>query len=116
MDRRAPGGLQDHIDAMRAARAPPCERRVLDMAGDGQNNEGIGISTLRKRVDFSGITVNGGKAKSEGFEASFQLRPVESYPEAVRDPEWDAAASSDGATASVTASVASALKADGGMV
>jgi hypothetical protein len=41
------------------ARAPPCERRVLDVAGDGQNNEGIGISTLRDRVDFSGITVNG---------------------------------------------------------
>ena len=40
-------------------RAPPCERQVLDMAGDGQNNEGIGITTLRKRVDFSGITVNG---------------------------------------------------------
>jgi hypothetical protein len=40
-------------------RAPPCERRVLDMAGDGQNNEGIGITTLKARVDFSGITVNG---------------------------------------------------------
>jgi hypothetical protein len=40
-------------------RAPDCDRRVLDVAGDGQNNEGIGITTLRKRVDFSGITVNG---------------------------------------------------------
>jgi hypothetical protein len=40
-------------------RAPPCERQVLDVAGDGQNNEGIGITTLKTRVDFSGITVNG---------------------------------------------------------
>jgi hypothetical protein len=40
-------------------RAPPCERRVLDMAGDGQNNEGISVTTLRGRVDLSGITVNG---------------------------------------------------------
>jgi hypothetical protein len=41
------------------ARAPPCDRRVLDMAGDGQNNEGIGVATLRDRVDFGGLTVNG---------------------------------------------------------
>jgi hypothetical protein len=41
------------------ARAPDCDRRVLDMAGDGQSNEGIGVTTLRKRVDFSGVTVNG---------------------------------------------------------
>jgi Protein of unknown function (DUF1194) len=40
-------------------RAPPCDRRVLDVAGDGQSNEGIGITTLKARVDFSGITVNG---------------------------------------------------------
>jgi hypothetical protein len=39
-------------------RAPPCERRVLDVAGDGQNNEGISVTTLRGRVDFSGLTVN----------------------------------------------------------
>jgi Protein of unknown function (DUF1194) len=40
-------------------RAPPCDRQVLDVAGDGQSNEGIGITTLKARVDFSGITVNG---------------------------------------------------------
>lgn len=40
-------------------RAPPCARRVLDMAGDGQNNEGISITTIRARLDFSGLTVNG---------------------------------------------------------
>jgi hypothetical protein len=40
-------------------RAPDCDRRVLDVAGDGQNNQGIGISNLRDEVDFSGVTVNG---------------------------------------------------------
>jgi hypothetical protein len=40
-------------------RAPDCDRRVLDVAGDGQNNQGIGISNLREQVDFSGLTVNG---------------------------------------------------------
>lgn len=41
------------------ARAPACDRRVLDVAGDGQNNEGIGVTILRKEVDFGGLTVNG---------------------------------------------------------
>jgi hypothetical protein len=40
-------------------RAPPCDRRVLDVAGDGQNNEGISVTTLRDRMDFSWLTVNG---------------------------------------------------------
>jgi hypothetical protein len=40
-------------------RAPPCARMVLDMAGDGQGNEGIPVTTIRKRLDFSGLTVNG---------------------------------------------------------
>lgn len=41
------------------ARAPACDRQVLDMAGDGQNNDGIGIAALRRHVDFSALTVNG---------------------------------------------------------
>lgn len=41
------------------ARAPTCDRQVLDMAGDGQNNDGIGIAALRRHVDFSALTVNG---------------------------------------------------------
>jgi Protein of unknown function (DUF1194) len=40
-------------------RAPPCARRVLDVAGDGQNNAGISISSIRERLDFSAVTVNG---------------------------------------------------------
>lgn len=40
-------------------RAPPCARRVLDMAGDGQGNEGVSVTTVRSRLDMSGLTVNG---------------------------------------------------------
>lgn len=39
--------------------APACDRRVIDVAGDGQNNEGISVARTYEREDFSGITVNG---------------------------------------------------------
>lgn len=51
-------------DALRYGRvlmsaAPDCERRVIDVAGDGQNNEGISVARTYEREDFTGITVNG---------------------------------------------------------
>jgi Protein of unknown function (DUF1194) len=39
--------------------APVCDRRVIDVAGDGQNNEGISVARTYEREDFTGITVNG---------------------------------------------------------
>lgn len=39
--------------------APDCSRKVIDVAGDGQNNEGISVVRTYERVDFTGITVNG---------------------------------------------------------
>ena len=41
------------------AEAPACDRRVIDVAGDGQNNEGISVARTYEREDFTGITVNG---------------------------------------------------------
>lgn len=38
--------------------APDCERKVLDVAGDGRNNEGITVARTYEREDFTGITVN----------------------------------------------------------
>lgn len=51
-------------DALRYGRdlmagAPDCARRVIDVAGDGRNNEGISVARTYEREDFSGITVNG---------------------------------------------------------
>lgn len=40
-------------------RAPPCARQVIDMSGDGQNNEGIRPATAYKRHDWGSIIVNG---------------------------------------------------------
>jgi hypothetical protein len=39
--------------------APDCGRRVIDVAGDGRNNDGISVSRTYEREDFTGITVNG---------------------------------------------------------
>lgn len=39
--------------------APPCQRRVIDVAGDGRNNDGISVARTYEREDFTGITVNG---------------------------------------------------------
>ena len=38
--------------------APPCTRRVLDVAGDGRNNEGISVATAYARTDFGDVVVN----------------------------------------------------------
>ncbi|MCU0825925.1 MAG: DUF1194 domain-containing protein [Tabrizicola sp.] len=40
------------------AEAPPCARQVIDVAGDGRNNEGLSVSSIYRRVDFGDITVN----------------------------------------------------------
>ncbi len=40
------------------ASAPPCARRVIDVAGDGQNNEGLSVTRTYEREDFADITVN----------------------------------------------------------
>lgn len=38
--------------------APDCARKVLDVAGDGRNNEGISVARAYEREDFTDITVN----------------------------------------------------------
>lgn len=40
-------------------RAPPCNRRVLDISGDGENNEGHGPGRFRAQGLLDGITING---------------------------------------------------------
>jgi Protein of unknown function (DUF1194) len=39
--------------------APDCDRRVIDVAGDGRNNDGISVARTYEREDFTGITING---------------------------------------------------------
>ncbi len=41
------------------ARAPPCGRSVLDVSGDGENNDGAGPQEHRAQGKLAGITING---------------------------------------------------------
>jgi len=46
--------------AVRLQKAPqPCARKVVDVAGDGINNDGFGPASAYKAFDFDGVTVNG---------------------------------------------------------
>lgn len=41
------------------SRAPDCGRRVIDLSGDGANNDGAGPEQFRARGLLAGITING---------------------------------------------------------
>jgi hypothetical protein len=79
--------------------APECERRVIDVAGDGRNNDGISVARTYEREDFTGITINGlavGEHEADivqyyegelirGPGAFVELAPRQTdYPEAIR--------------------------------
>ena len=40
-------------------RAPPCDRKVIDVSGDGPNNEGFLPEHAYRHFPFAGVTVNG---------------------------------------------------------
>ena len=79
--------------------APDCERRVIDVAGDGRNNDGISVARTYEREDFTGITVNGlavGEHEADivdyyhdelirGPDAFVEVAPRQTdYPDAIR--------------------------------
>jgi len=39
--------------------APRCQRRTIDISGDGLNNDGFGPEAAYRHFDFNGVTVNG---------------------------------------------------------
>ena len=53
--------------------APACDARVIDMAGDGQNNEGFGPKTAYRAAHFSEISVNGLVVNAADFEGELGL-------------------------------------------
>lgn len=58
-----------------------CARKVIDVAGDGINNEGFGPDSAYRAFDFEGVTVNGLVIASDDTE------PVDYYREnVVRGP------------------------------
>ncbi|MEM9968832.1 MAG: DUF1194 domain-containing protein [Pseudomonadota bacterium] len=55
------------------ARAPRCLQQTLDMAGDGQNNEGFGPEAAYREFPFSNVTVNGLVVNAADFEGEVGL-------------------------------------------
>ncbi|WP_299738010.1 DUF1194 domain-containing protein [uncultured Roseobacter sp.] len=54
-------------------RAPQCLYKTLDMAGDGQNNEGFGPAAAYAEFPFEGVTVNGLVVNGADYEAETGL-------------------------------------------
>ena len=54
-------------------RAPRCLRQTIDMAGDGQNNEGFGPLIAYREFPFDGVTVNGLVVNAADFEGEVGL-------------------------------------------
>lgn len=53
--------------------APECLRKTLDMAGDGQNNDGFGPQVAYRAFPFDDITVNGLVVNGADFEGEVGL-------------------------------------------
>jgi hypothetical protein len=54
-------------------RGPRCLYRTIDMAGDGQNNEGFGPQLAYREFPFSDVTVNGLVVNAAEFASETQL-------------------------------------------
>lgn len=52
---------------------PRCAARTIDMAGDGQNNEGFGPRVAYREFPFDGVTVNGLVVNAAEFTSETQL-------------------------------------------
>lgn len=55
------------------ARSPDCLRKTLDMAGDGQSNEGFPPASAYREFPFQGVTVNGLVVNAADFEGEVGL-------------------------------------------
>lgn len=55
------------------ASAPQCLTKTLDMAGDGQNNEGFPPAAAYAEFPFAGVTVNGLVVNAADYEAEVSL-------------------------------------------
>lgn len=54
-------------------RAPGCLFRTLDIAGDGENNEGFPPAAAYRAFPFNGVTVNGLVVNGADYEAEVSL-------------------------------------------
>ncbi|MEM7496963.1 MAG: DUF1194 domain-containing protein [Pseudomonadota bacterium] len=80
------GAALGHAATLLRAATPGCARRVVDVAGDGENNHGFEPRHAYNAFDFRGVTVNGLVVASD--EAGKGIAAIDYYAnEVIRGPE-----------------------------
>ena len=73
------GAIDFSIARLKAAPFRPL-RRVIDISGDGPNNEGITVTTARDRALATGVTINGLPIiLNRNWNSSFDIDNLDSY-------------------------------------
>lgn len=56
------------------------DRRVIDISGDGPNNQGVAVTTLRDMAVAAGVTINGLPLMTDsGFGSQFNIPDLDRY-------------------------------------
>ncbi|MEM9764844.1 MAG: DUF1194 domain-containing protein [Pseudomonadota bacterium] len=80
------GAALGHAATLLRSSAQGCARRVIDVAGDGENNHGFEPRHAYNAFDFQGVTVNGLVVASD--EAGKGIAAIDYYTqEVIRGPE-----------------------------
>jgi hypothetical protein len=71
-------GAIDHAVAL-LGQAPPADRRVIDISGDGPNNMGGPVLEARARASAAGIEINGLPLMLKAYDATFSIPELDIY-------------------------------------
>lgn len=63
-------GAALHFAARAFADAPRCERRLIDVSGDGPGNTGVPPHQVRQSGELAGITINGLVIRNPGLDSA----------------------------------------------
>lgn len=73
------GAIDHSMELLRAAKLSPL-RRVIDISGDGPNNEGGPVTVSRARALGAGVTINGLPIiLKRGFNSAFDIDKLDEY-------------------------------------
>lgn len=73
------GAIDISMERLRAAKLRPL-RRVIDISGDGPNNDGPPVTRSRDRAIDAGVTINGLPIViNRGFTSSYDIEGLDSY-------------------------------------
>ena len=73
------GAIEISVEQLRAAKLRPI-RRVIDISGDGPNNEGIPVTIARDRALRAGVIINGLPIViKRNYNSSFDIENLDDY-------------------------------------